>query len=556
MTPACATPCGVAVDAAGDVFIADTSTTGWWSTSPTARAATRRAWSMTPACRLPRGWRSTGPGTCSSPTPATTGWSSTRRCTRRRRSPALQTAGSLTVAFTDASTAVSPATITGWSWNFGDGSPASTAPGPQRIPTRAPGTYTVSLTVTDSNGQTSTATQQQVTVAAVHASLTYPTTGQTDVSTVTPFRWADIPAGQGYQLWIGTSRGDGSLLKSGVLSASTSSYQVPALPTGVKLWARLYTEVAGDWGNYAGHLVHGDRQPGRVHLPDRRPAEHRHAHPVQLESRDRRAGLPADDRHQTRRGGSRELRDPRARTSPATACRRSRPARRCMPGSLRRSTAAGATIRTMSFTAAPNPVAFTHPTQGQTGVSTPATFTWSTSPAATGYQLWVGTRRGYGSLLKSGLLTAQHLLLPAPGAPGRPDTLGPDLHRGRQRLGQLAGHHVHHRRRSRRRPRAANRRRTITHQLTATAAHQPTPAWMRRLLRLEPDLHHPRALTRPNPPIPRMAPRVNNTPMTPSSRCASARSATNAPLLRVAGFHNRSAREVTDRQLDQMTSDS
>ena len=44
-----------------------------------------------------------------------------------------QSAGSLTVAFTDASTAVSPATITGWSWNFGDGSPVSTQESQPRL---------------------------------------------------------------------------------------------------------------------------------------------------------------------------------------------------------------------------------------------------------------------------------------------------------------------------------------------------------------------------------------------------------------------------------------
>jgi hypothetical protein len=31
--------------------------------------------------------------------------------------------------------------------------------------------------------------------------------------------------------------------------------------------------------------------------------------------------------------------------------------------------------------------------------------------------------------------------------------------------------------------------RALTQQLTATAAEQPTPAWMQRLLRLEPDRH-------------------------------------------------------------------
>jgi hypothetical protein len=106
------------------------------------------------------------------------------------------------------------------------------------------------VTVTDSNGKTST-TSRQATVAAVQASLTYPTAGQTNVSTLTPFSWTDIPAGQGYQLYIGTQHhGDGSLFKSGLLSATTSSDKVPALPTGVTLWARLYTEVAGNWDSY------------------------------------------------------------------------------------------------------------------------------------------------------------------------------------------------------------------------------------------------------------------------------------------------------------------
>jgi hypothetical protein len=85
----------------------------------------------------------------------------------------------------------------------------------------------------------------------LHASLTYPTSGQANVSTLTPFSWTGVPGAQGYQLYIGsTHHGDSRLLKSGLLSADTTSYKVPALPTGVTLWARLYTEVAGNWDNY------------------------------------------------------------------------------------------------------------------------------------------------------------------------------------------------------------------------------------------------------------------------------------------------------------------
>ena len=70
------------------------------------------------------------------------------------------------------------------------------------------------------------------------------------VSSPTTFTWSTSPAATGYQLWVGTSRGDGSLLKSGWLKASTSSYTLPALPAGQTLWARIYTGVASGWGNW------------------------------------------------------------------------------------------------------------------------------------------------------------------------------------------------------------------------------------------------------------------------------------------------------------------
>jgi PKD repeat protein len=60
------------------------------------------------------------------------------------------------VAFTG--TATSAGTITGWSWNFGDGTPASTIQNPSHSYTTA-GNFTVTLTVTDNAGCTTTATQ-------------------------------------------------------------------------------------------------------------------------------------------------------------------------------------------------------------------------------------------------------------------------------------------------------------------------------------------------------------------------------------------------------------
>ena len=146
----------------------------------------------------------------------------------------------------------------------------------------------------------------------------------------------------------------------------------------------------------------------------------------------------------------------------------------------------------MSFTAAPNPVAFTHPTQGQTQVSSPTTFTWSTSPAATGYQLWVGTTRGDGSLLKSGLLKASTSSYTLPALPAG-QTLWARIYTGVtsgwgnwQDISFTTANAN-----SNSASMTLTRRLTITNQLTTHASHQPTPAWMQRLLRLEPNLHQP-----------------------------------------------------------------
>ncbi|MFI9274956.1 collagenase [Kitasatospora sp. NPDC052896] len=63
----------------------------------------------------------------------------------------------LTTAFTDRSTESGNGHITGWSWNFGDGATSTTQNPSHTYP--AAGTYDVALTVTDSNGHTSSASQ-------------------------------------------------------------------------------------------------------------------------------------------------------------------------------------------------------------------------------------------------------------------------------------------------------------------------------------------------------------------------------------------------------------
>ena len=398
-----------------------------------------------------------------------------------------QSAGALTVAFTDASIAVSPAKITGWSWNFGDGTPVSTEQNPSHV-YGSTGSFTVSLTVTDSRGQVATVSHQ-VSVD-VHASLTYPTLGQTGVSTILPFRWTDVPAGQGYQLWIGTSLGDGNLMKSGVLSATTSSSQVPALPTGVRLWARLYTEVAGNWDNYqdVSFTVTGNRvaftypAAGQQNIDTLtpfswNPAAGAQGYQLTLGTKPGLADLVNSGTLGANITNYREPALPTGQTLYAKI--------------ISKINGSWTDYQAISFTAAPNPVAFTHPTPRQTAVSTPTTFTWSTRPAATGYQMWIGTsHHGSGNLLKSGWLRPGTSSYPVPALPAG-ETLYARIYTGvasgwgnyqditfttaTAGAGSAAA--------------TTTANRAIIDQLTATAARQATPAWMRRRLRLEPDLH-------------------------------------------------------------------
>jgi hypothetical protein len=215
------------------------------------------------------------------------------------------------------------------------------------------------------------------------------------VDTAAPFSWADIPTGQGYQLWIGTTRGDGSLLKSGPLSATTSTYQVPTLPTGVTLWARLYTQVGGGWGNYQDvtftvtasrvaftYPTAGQQNTNTLTPFSWSPVTGAHAYRLTIATT---PGAVALVNSGILASNVTSYREPALPTGTTLYAR-----------IAWKVAGRGRGHQDVSFTATPNPVAFTDPTQGQTAVSSPATFSWSTSPAATGYQLWIGTRRGSG----------------------------------------------------------------------------------------------------------------------------------------------------------------
>lgn len=89
----------------------------------------------------------------------------------------------LTVTFTDQSFDVPPGTIVAWFWQFGDGTTSATQH-PVKV-YAGPGAFSISLRVTDNDGNQSVAAQQVITVSATGAKLvvfsfmTGPTTTET-----------------------------------------------------------------------------------------------------------------------------------------------------------------------------------------------------------------------------------------------------------------------------------------------------------------------------------------------------------------------------------------
>jgi len=120
----------------------------------------------------------------------------------------------LTAGFTDGSTESGSGNhITGWAWNFGDGS-TSTAQNPSHT-YAAPGTYTVALIVTDSDGQTSSTSQSvAVSVPCTDANPQEMNedcfrANQTEQAGNLDYLWVYLPAGT-TTLTVSTSGGTGT----------------------------------------------------------------------------------------------------------------------------------------------------------------------------------------------------------------------------------------------------------------------------------------------------------------------------------------------------------
>jgi regulation of enolase protein 1 (concanavalin A-like superfamily) len=87
-------------------------------------------------------------------------------------------------------------------------------------------------------------------VSTTAANFTFPANGATGVSTAQQMAWNPAPDAQGYIVWLGSARGAKNLGLSSGLAATADSWTMPALAVGSTVWARLFTEINGNWLTY------------------------------------------------------------------------------------------------------------------------------------------------------------------------------------------------------------------------------------------------------------------------------------------------------------------
>lgn len=245
------------------------------------------------------------------------------------------------------------------------------------------------------------------------AYFAYPQTGATAVDPAVPFSWYPAAGAQQYYLDVGTSVGAKDLVDSNSLLPSKTSYQVPALPTGQTIWARIWTEVNGRWTYRDTSFVAAPPSHATFTSPQNGSMT------VDTSKGFSWNAAPSAQAYYLYIGtseGSKDVLD----TGSLSAATTSYPVPAMPVGQTlwaRLWTQVNGSWKyyeDVSFQVSISASRFTYPTQGNL-VDTRRSFTWSTAPDAQAYYLWVGTSPGSSNIVDSG--ATQNTSWPIPAEP-------------------------------------------------------------------------------------------------------------------------------------------
>jgi Putative Ig domain len=263
------------------------------------------------------------------------------------------------------------------------------------------------LTVTATNNTAATATQN-LTVTVNQATLTYPADGQTNIDTTQPFTWSALPQAQGYYLIVGTTLYGADLINSGVLPATQTTLNGPALPTNTTLHATLYTAINGTWASYQTTTFTAAAGQGTLTYPTNNQTNVDPTHPFTWTPITHTQGYYLTVG--TTPYASNLVNSGIIAATQTTYPTPFLPANQTLYATLY--TAVNGTWRPQSITLTTGPTAatFTAPQPGQT-VTTPTTITWNPITQAQGYFLTIGTTPYGSDVTTSGVLPATQTTL-------------------------------------------------------------------------------------------------------------------------------------------------
>lgn len=241
---------------------------------------------------------------------------------------------------------------------------------------------------------------EAVKVPVDEATFTYPTNGLVGVDVHQPFQWTGVPSASAYDMVIGTSPQGAQLFNSGVLPASQTSIQVPALPFGEPLYATLLTQKGGRFTSFQGIEFSVAPVGASFTYPHNGDNGVDTTKPFSWTDV---LGVKGYTLTIGTTPGADDVLD--SRILPATQSSLD-------TGALPPGVPLYAALRTEAngifgppqsivFTAAPGEATFSYPINGQTGVSLSHPLTWTTIPQAQGYLLTIGTTVYGTNVLKS-----------------------------------------------------------------------------------------------------------------------------------------------------------